>query len=315
MNCNILGGKTMTISDLISIPEQWGLTVEASTYLSPRVLLIKTNEGEYIVKKKENIENALKEVTLLNKVEVEGIKIQKPIASKIGKYTFKHNNDVFVVYEYLDGEIIDARRALGNFLMHSLGETIGLLHKSLNNTLLESQFPKRDLYQIVYGWAFKEVMNVHNNQQLESIHLSLEEDIKRIVTELPKQLIHRDTHVTNFVFEGERPTGVLDFEIAEVNVRIFDICYCSTSVLSEVFDNSDKRQEWYTFIARLVRGYSRVNPLNDLEVRSMWHVMLCIQSIFMAFFCNDLGLFEANKRMFLWIYENREHIEKTLEVK
>lgn len=306
----------MTVSDLISIPEQWGLKVEEWTELSPRVSLIKTNKGKYIIKKKENLENTQIELALLQKLNGEPIKIQMPIASETGEYSFTHNQDIFVVYEYIDGEIIHAKDGLENSsIPNSLGATIGFLHKNLNSTFLEDKFPKRDLHQIVYDWAFKEVMKVYKEPQLENISLSLKEDIQKIARELPKQLIHRDTHVTNFVFEGEQIKGVLDFEIAEVNVRIFDICYCSTSVLSEVFGDDKLRKRWHEFIAQVVKGYSEVNPLSDFEVRSIWHVMLCIQSIFMAFFCNDPGLFETNKRMFLWIYENRDQIENTLDVK
>jgi Ser/Thr protein kinase RdoA (MazF antagonist) len=158
-------------------------------------------------------------------------------------------------------------------------------------------------------------MKVHEDRQLKNIYLSLKADIQKVANELPKQLIHRDTHVSNFVFKGEQITGVLDFEIVEINVRIFDICYCSTSVLSEIFTDDKLRQRWHEFIAHLVRGYSKVNPLSTFEVHSIWHVMLCIQSIFMAFFCSDPALFKTNKQMFLWIYENRDKIEEALEMK
>jgi Ser/Thr protein kinase RdoA (MazF antagonist) len=136
----------------------------------------------------------------------------------------------------------------------------------LKGTSLADKFPDWDLNQIVYEWAFKKVMKVHEDRQLKNIYLSLEADIQKIAKELPKQLILRDAHVSNFVFNGEKVTGVLDFEITEVNVRIFDICYCLTSVLSEIFTDYKLRQRWHEFIAHLVRGYSKVNPLITFEV-------------------------------------------------
>jgi Ser/Thr protein kinase RdoA (MazF antagonist) len=136
----------------------------------------------------------------------------------------------------------------------------------LKGTSLADKFPDRDLNQIVYEWAFKKVMKVHEDRQLKNIYLSLEADIQKIAKELPKQLILRDAHVSNFVFNGEKVTGVLDFEITEVNVRIFDICYCLTSVLSEIFTDYKLRQRWHESIAHLVRGYSKVNPLITFEV-------------------------------------------------
>jgi Ser/Thr protein kinase RdoA (MazF antagonist) len=306
----------MNISGLIKIPEEWGIDVLEWKELSPRVYLIKTNKSKYIVKKKENVENAMAEVTLLKKLDEDLVKVQMPVESNTGEFIFKENKEVFAIYEYLVGDIIQAKEGLENSLIpNSLGETIGFLHNSLKETSLADKFPERDLNQIVYEWAFKEVMKVHEDQQLKNIYLSLEADIQKIAKELPKQLIHRDAHVSNFVFNGDKVIGVLDFEIAEVNVRIFDICYCSTSVLSEIFSNNKLRKRWLEFIAHLVKGYSKVIPLSTFEVYSIWHVMLCIQSIFMAFFCNAPALFETNKQMFLWIYENREKIEEILEMK
>ncbi|MBY6035979.1 phosphotransferase [Fictibacillus nanhaiensis] len=308
----------MTVNGLIQIPEQWGLEVEEWTELSPRVSLIKTKKSKYIIKKKENVQKAHTELSLLKELDSEQFKVQMPVLSPTGDYTFTHNQDLHVIYEYIDGDIIQAKDGLEtSFIPNSLGETIGFLHKSLKRVSLElaDKFPDRDLHQIVYDWAFKEVMKVHEDHHLKNIFLSLESDIEKMAKELPKQLIHRDAHVSNFVFKDEKITGVLDFEIAEVNVRIFDICYCSTSVLSEVFSDDKLRQTWYKFIAQVVRGYSKANPLSTFEVHSMWHVMLCIQSIFMAFFCKDSSLFNTNKQMFLWIYENREKIEEALEIK
>jgi Ser/Thr protein kinase RdoA (MazF antagonist) len=306
----------MNVSSLIKIPEQWGLDVLEWKELSPRVYLVTTDKSKYIIKKKENVENTMGEVMLLQKLDKDLIKVQMPVESKTGEFIFTQNQEVYTIYEYLVGDIIQAKNGLENSLIpKSLGETIGFLHNSLKRTSLTDKFPDRDLNQIVYEWAFKEVMKVHEDRQLKNIYLSLESDIKKIAKELPKQLIHRDAHISNFVFNGEKVTGVLDFEIAEVNVRIFDICYCSTSVLSEIFTDDKLRQRWPEFIADLVRGYSKVNPLSTFEVHSIWHVMLCIQSIFMAFFCNDPALFGTNKQMFLWIYENRSKIENVIAVK
>ncbi|MFC0189473.1 phosphotransferase enzyme family protein [Fictibacillus aquaticus] len=304
----------MNASSYIQVPNQWGLKILEWKELSPRVTLVKTNKNKYIIKKKDNVESVLAEVTLLKKLDEDLIKVQLPVASQSGEFTFLQNQEIYTVYEFIEGDIKQANHALEDSTISlSLGETIGFLHKSLVGTSLADKFPDRDLYQIVYHWAFKEVMKIHDDPQLKSIYQSIETDIQKIANELPKQLIHRDTHVSNFVFKGEQVEGILDFEIAEVNVRIFDLCYCSTSVLSEIFGDDKQREKWDEFIAHLVKGYSTVNPLSSQEILSIWHVMLCIQSIFMAFFCHDASLFETNKQMFLWIYENRSKIERALE--
>ncbi|WP_412729406.1 phosphotransferase [Cytobacillus praedii] len=83
------------------------------------------------------------------------------------------------------------------------------------------------------------------------VYQKLEEDIKTVVGSLPKQLIHRDTHIHNIIFSENTLMGVIDFEIAEVNVNIFDLCYCLTSVLSEVFINNNMRHNWIIFVGEI----------------------------------------------------------------
>jgi Ser/Thr protein kinase RdoA (MazF antagonist) len=303
----------MSLKEIIAVPAHWGLEIEESEPLSERATLIRTNKTNYILKKKENVGKTLTEVTLLKALNSDNIRVQMPVVNNNGEYTFTYNNDVYAIYNYIDGDVIKAKDSLKHpSVPRSLGETIGDLHKNMKKTSLDEKFISRNLYKGVYEWALKEIIKVYPNQNLKNIYLSLEADIKKRSEELPKQLIHRDAHISNFIFKNDQIVGIIDFDLVEVNVRIFDVCYCSTSVLSEIFSDESKRKEWIDFLGEIVRGYSQKNPLSDFEINSIWYVMLCIQTIFMAYFCNHSTIFETNKEMFLWIFENRDKIEKTL---
>ncbi|MFB7142175.1 phosphotransferase, partial [Gottfriedia sp. NPDC056225] len=171
---------------------------------------------------------------------------------------------------------------------------------------------KRDLYKNMYDRAINVINNSKKINKLNIIFEELEVDIKNISKVLPKQLIHRDPHTSNFIMKQNELVGIIDFEIAEENIRIFDICYCATSILNEVFSDHKFRQEWITFVGKLLNGYNSINQLFENEVNSIWHTMLYIQTIFMAYFIDYPNIFDLNKDMFLWIYENKNNIEMNI---
>ena len=63
--------------------------------------------------------------------------------------------------------------------------------------------------------------------------------------ELPRQIIHRDPNPSNILMT-DKQWGILDFDLAERNIRIYDPCYAATAILSESFEasNDQKLQKW-----------------------------------------------------------------------
>ena len=57
--------------------------------------------------------------------------------------------------------------------------------------------------------------------------------------DFPKQIIHRDINPSNLLFDNGKFSGFLDFDLSEINIRVFDICYFATSILSECFTDAD----------------------------------------------------------------------------
>ena len=55
---------------------------------------------------------------------------------------------------------------------------------------------------------------------------------------LPKQLIHRDPNPSNILFDNGIVTGFIDFDLSEINIRLWDVCYCATGILSDGSDEA-----------------------------------------------------------------------------
>ncbi|EJR63120.1 hypothetical protein IIO_02217 [Bacillus cereus VD115] len=135
---------------------------------------------------------------------------------------------------------------------------------------------------------------------------------KETVHPLPKQIIHRDMHLSNVIFHDNEFQGFIDFELLESNVRVFDLCYCCTSILSELFSDETGRGKWLHIVSKIFEGYYKQSILTREELQSIWYVMLSIQVIFITYFVQLPNLLKLNEEMFFWIFANKEDIEESI---
>lgn len=121
-------------------------------------------------------------------------------------------------------------------------------------------------------------------------------------------LIHRDINPSNMLFDNGEFKGFIDFDLTEVNIRIFDICYCATAILSECFTNSNiNKNNWIDILNNLIEGYNSINELNEAERRSVQYVIYSIQIICISYFSqydkyNELT--KTNIKILDWLIEN-----------
>ncbi|WP_243297562.1 phosphotransferase enzyme family protein [Bacillus litorisediminis] len=299
----------MNIIDVSTICEPWGINIKETKKLSDRALLLITVNGEkFVLKVKGNVQKTENENNLLRYIKSNSLNVQIPLPNKHGDTIVTHNEISYCLYNFIEGETVCAADSLKNpFIPGLLGETLALLHIIMEKADV-SNFIEKNLYNMVSQYALKEIIKVDTGEDVQFIVKTMGAEFQKRIESLPKQLIHRDAHIFNFIFKGYSLSGVIDFEIAEINVRIFDLCYCCTSVLNEVFSDLSAREDWFRFVNKMLDKYNQLNPLTDCEKNSIWHVMLCIQLIFMAYFSNNRPLYKSNKAMLMWIYENKKKI-------
>lgn len=307
----------MELQDIRTITSSWGIDVIEKKVLSERVTLISTGgQQTFILKKKGSVQQFERELKLLNHLKQNDFPTQYPVINQQGQYALAFNDETYCLYDYLEGRTYSSAESLQNPIVPQLlGETIANLNQVMSTIDFTSEYPNKDLYQMVYGFAVPEIQKVEESEQLNKIYQDLEEDIKQVVHALPQQLVHRDAHIHNIIVNDDILTGVIDYDIAEVNVRLFDLCYCSTSVLSEVFSDEKLRASWIHFVGELVGHYHQYNPLTDQERKSIWYVLLCIQTVFMAYFAKYKDIYEMNKAMLMWIYDHRVYLENEVLLK
>lgn len=89
------------------------------------------------------------------------------------------------------------------------------------------------------------------------------------------------------LFCKEQFTGFIDFDLVETNIRLFDPCYCSMSILPDHFQREGFSTEWLDFLGCILSAYHAVNPLTSEEMRSVWVVLIAIEALFVALFANS----------------------------
>lgn len=304
------------MGDILEIVNFWfedkdvtGIEIKAN------VTKIHCNNKSYILKEKGSIKQLLVEIHVLEQLDEKGVKVQKLVeTSNSEKYVF-YKEKYYCLYEYVAGSVLEIKdtenlKELGS----TIGEEIANLHQALNSVNNNKELVKRDLYKLVYEWALPNLQkNEHVNQDVVQKMNQIHSDFKKTVNPLRKQIIHRDMHLSNVIFKDNEFQGFIDFELLESNVRVFDLCYCCTSILSELYSDETLRGKWLHIVSKIFEGYYKQTISTREELQSVWYVMLSIQVIFITYFVQLPDLLNLNEEMFLWIFENKEGIERNIE--
>jgi len=232
--------------------------------------------------------------------------------------------------EYLDGEQITAltHRLPGAPLpkedrfgddRYEFGCKYGQAIAKLHNALAEAEphiLPdEANLYKQVTEWALPNVEK--QNQQwnmglLEEFFADYITGFGELFDKLPKQLIHRDPNPSNILFHGGEVSGFIDFDFSEKNVRLWDICYCATGILSEWRGVDDIQEKWPLVLKGILHGYDSVNPLTPEEKQAVYYVICSIEMVCLAYFATVDWLHEVektNREMLTYIVSRRTEIE------
>ncbi len=141
----------------------------------------------------------------------------------------------------------------------------------------------------------------------------IEEAIRQLAEvyrELPKQLIHRDVHLGNFLFEDKQFTGYIDFDLSQSNIRIFDICYFLLGIRTKEDSNRVNQEDWFRIVGQVIEGYDSLIQLEEVERHSFACVMKNIELLFVAYF---LGIGDEKQArdsadLYRFVCNNEENI-------
>jgi len=122
---------------------------------------------------------------------------------------------------------------------------------------------------------------------------------------LPRQVIHRDLHPGNLLFENNKLTAFIDFDICQINARLFDLCYYGSTFLFEA--DPEQREKWFDIFTRFLFGYNTVSDIIGDEYESMPQMLVHVPLLFIHFWLNKGQTDEVEKGVewLNWSFENR----------
>ncbi len=187
-----------------------------------------------------------------------------------------------------------------------IGEIVGQLSVALSKVDVITN--QANIFKSAKEWAIPTLVGKIDFPR--SFVERYEKEFGDIYESLPQQIIHRDPNPGNIILCGDN-WGVLDFDLSERNVRIFDPCYAATAILSESFevDNTDKLNKWIMIYKNILYGYDEVVKLSDSEWKAIPYVIITNQLISTAWFSEQekyRELYEINKKMTEWMLQNFE---------
>ena len=124
---------------------------------------------------------------------------------------------------------------------------------------------------------------------------------------LPRQVIHRDPHTANMLFEGGTFTGWLDFDLSQRNARMLDLCYLGATLLVVNYRKTRRLRVWREIFRGVLDGYNGISPLSPEEYEVVPYLFVHVELLFAAFFSKN-GQRKTSKscmHMAKWLYRNR----------
>ncbi len=294
-----------------SLLPHWGLQNENITQIYSSVWQI----GEsYVLKVYDEPESLKRNITINQHLHDMGIPVGKLIYTSKEEQYIEADEQYFFVSEKLSGSNIISLK-FGDKTAEIMGEIIANLHIAFESLESKTEVWDNSLLCEMNGWV-KESFEKSGWQNLSCDDYEMVvENLEKFYEKLPAQLIHRDVHFGNFLFDKGNFSGYIDFDLSQKNVRIFDLCYFVLSVLSEKEKFEINEIKWFDFTKNVFAGYSKILPLTAEQKGTAVFVMECIELLSLAYFegQEDTALAKSTYDVFKFINKNERRITRLLQ--
>lgn len=266
--------------------------------------------NEYVLKEYSDEISLNRNIGMFKTLYEENVPVPKVISLPNGEEYYKSNDKQYILTTQLKGKNdIDLNQCDADWLFQ-FGITIGNLHLAFKECQKDMSFWNNSMLEEMNGWVSQNLVKfkpeyLDMNDVDEAIN-----QLSDVFHKLPKQLIHRDIHLGNFLFDEQEFSGYIDFDLSQSNIRIFDICYFLLGILSGGNNTRIKVEDWFSILKQVVNGYDSKLTLTSEEKKSIPCVMKNIELLFVAYFLgvDDEKMAEDAGKIFSFIKDHESRI-------
>ena len=258
----------------------WGLDQGEMHRIHPSAWEV---EGRYVLKEylnPEELEQNVRVLEALRRLQIPAARVVRTIS---GKSLVQYGGNCYLLTRKLPGKPLSDIWQ-NRTLARKMGETIGILQLAFRHCEDELKLQENSLLDETKGWVREELARTGWSlvEELEFVHAQT--SLEMYYAQLPCQLIHRDVHFGNFLFDGDELSGYLDFDLTQRNIRIFDPCYFLLGLLAKEKNPTARKKDWLELQDCTFSGYDNKISMNLAECRTIPYVMECIELLFAAYF-------------------------------
>ena len=268
---------------------------------------------DYILKVYEDVnmlERNIKIITILDDMD---IPVGGIITTNDNKTYVNDDTHYFILSEKLPGSNIVSMK--GNMdVAYKMGEIIAALHMAFRECESQDEFWDNSLLSEMKGWIGEVLCNSSWRYVSKEKYDETVSGLESLYDKLPVQLIHRDVHFGNFLFDKGEFSGYIDFDLSQRNIRIFDLCYFLLGLLSEEEKLEVTGEEWFEILENLFKGYEKTIALSTEEKQAVVYVMKSIELLFVAWFSGqeDKKCAEDAMKIYDFVDNNQAEISRRL---
>lgn len=269
---------------------------------------------DYILKVYDNLSKLERNLKMIQALQKKDIPVGRIICNKENESYVTEGEHYYFLAEKLQGSNIvnlEENTTIGIIM----GETIADLHEAFKECEKEEGLWNNSLLEEMKGWVRAAFEKNDWKYVSQEMYDNIVNALEKHYDELPVQLIHRDVHFGNFLFDKEKFSGYVDFDLSQRNIRIFDLCYFLLGLLSEEEKFEITESQWFDCVTDVFTGYEKKLVLSNTEKEMISCVMECIELLFVAYFVkiNDIACAENALKIFGFVKCNEERIRKSIK--
>lgn len=267
---------------------------------------------DFILKRVTEWQRMTRNIQVMHLLHEQGILVPLPIPTLSGEEALKLGNYFYLLMPKLNGiHIKSIYEEDVPILSRKTGTIVAHLHQAFLSIESRLEVADNDFIKELEGWIRETLESTHGHSITKSQINDLLSNLSPLYKACPRQLIHRDMHFGNLLFQNGDFNGYIDFDLTQKNVKVFDIAYFLVGLLQNHIDNEADRLKWLEFKNGFLEGYQELNPLLPVEIEALYPLMQAIELLFVAFFLKkgQVDFAESAEKIFFAL-ENIKLIKK-----